>query len=722
MKVNTELSHDAEYIGDIQENRVGIDKSNIDFITTILTSNLYSNPLESFLRETISNAYDSHVEAGTDEHILLLIQETGYKNYTISIRDYGVGISPERFEKIYRNIGSSTKRESNDYIGMFGIGRFSCLSCADVANITSYYKGKKYSYLMYKNGGGINIDKISEIEGDFKEGLEVSIRKFVSSWDIWRGSINHLCLFEKLHISYEGSDSYMRNLVTSFNNRTIVHFNNFSSCSLLPTNYNYFKVGNVLYDMKTEDYNKGLKTINGLIIDLPIGSVDITPNRESLQYTERTNEVISQKMSDVVRELQTIVNNNIKGDITLARFFELFCRLSYIVTNIQDRVLRINTEDIKIDTSSTTIGGTPIPAKYASFLKAIRYVEIDKSLICKKINKDRFSRGIDVSIQGLLSGNYVLVNKLDKVTKHITWLYLDSKTVKKSVILTYGALEKLKDSLVTHVVRTSSEFSDEDTVKQYVEFLFKSIPMDSVYNDMVPASFIASYNYNKNLKKNESSVSSEIPIRMYYSDGYTRGLLRDIKRGKGLIIYGAHVKDDTDLRNLAFVTSLNGVGSIITVKAEHLPALSNNRKFINIENFLFLRNKVLSKLVTAKIIQDNFRESFPSYSKHIPIIREFHIKYKSEIKCLDYNYNNQSLESIVSYYITKGWINHCDVQYFKLSLKDIQAYSLWDFMLTNSNNIIKNIVFRKFGKLPKIGLNPVSVPKFINKEKENESI
>lgn len=121
MKLNTELSHEAEYLGDVQENRVGIDKSNLDFITTLLTSNLYSKPLESFLRETVANAYDSHVEAGTEEPILLLIEDaSGYKTYRISIRDYGVGVSPERFDKIYRNIGSSTKRESNDYIGMFG--------------------------------------------------------------------------------------------------------------------------------------------------------------------------------------------------------------------------------------------------------------------------------------------------------------------------------------------------------------------------------------------------------------------------------------------------------------------------------------------------------------------------------------------------------------------------------------------------------------------------
>ena len=120
MIINKEQSHEAEYIGDIQENRVSIDRNNIDFITTLLTSNLYSKPLDSFLRETISNAYDSHVEAGSNEYILLLIEDLGGSQFNISIRDYGTGLSPERFDQIYRFIGSSTKRESNDYIGMFG--------------------------------------------------------------------------------------------------------------------------------------------------------------------------------------------------------------------------------------------------------------------------------------------------------------------------------------------------------------------------------------------------------------------------------------------------------------------------------------------------------------------------------------------------------------------------------------------------------------------------
>lgn len=112
----------ATVVGEIKNNRVGIDVNNINFITSLLTSNLYSLPIESFLRETIANAWDSQVEANnTNIPILVRITQIEDTNdITISIRDYGTGLSPQRFNEIYKNIGSSTKRDSNDYIGALG--------------------------------------------------------------------------------------------------------------------------------------------------------------------------------------------------------------------------------------------------------------------------------------------------------------------------------------------------------------------------------------------------------------------------------------------------------------------------------------------------------------------------------------------------------------------------------------------------------------------------
>ena len=118
MIINRDESEVA-VLGEVQKHKVGIDERNINHIVTILSSNLYSHPMQSFLRETVANAIDSHLEAGVDEPIIITITDQD-----LSIRDFGTGISPERFQNIYTNIGSSTKRQSNNYIGSFGNKRF----------------------------------------------------------------------------------------------------------------------------------------------------------------------------------------------------------------------------------------------------------------------------------------------------------------------------------------------------------------------------------------------------------------------------------------------------------------------------------------------------------------------------------------------------------------------------------------------------------------------
>lgn len=110
-------------IGDTKEYKTTIDVENLDFIASLLSSNLYSDPEASFIREIVSNGWDSHVEVGnTDTPILVKVSRSNgsYYSYDITIRDYGTGLSKEDFENIYCKIGTSTKRLSNNYLGCFG--------------------------------------------------------------------------------------------------------------------------------------------------------------------------------------------------------------------------------------------------------------------------------------------------------------------------------------------------------------------------------------------------------------------------------------------------------------------------------------------------------------------------------------------------------------------------------------------------------------------------
>lgn len=108
-------------IGETQEYKTTIDIENLDFIATLLSSNLYSNPEASFIREIVSNGWDSQVEANnTDSPLIVRIKYNNNYSYNITIRDYGTGLSKEDFERIYCKIGTSTKRNSNDFLGCFG--------------------------------------------------------------------------------------------------------------------------------------------------------------------------------------------------------------------------------------------------------------------------------------------------------------------------------------------------------------------------------------------------------------------------------------------------------------------------------------------------------------------------------------------------------------------------------------------------------------------------
>ena len=708
MILNTELSHDAEYLGDVQENRVGIDKSNLDFITTLLTSNLYSKPLESFFRETVANAYDSHVEAGTNEHILILIQDTNqYKTYRISIRDYGTGVSPERFDKIYKNIGSSTKRQSNDFIGMFGIGRFSCLSCADVAHITSYYNGKKYSYVMYKNGGGINIDQLSVTEGDFKNGLEVSIEKYIySDYDLVK-AIRGLCLFDRLHISYKGNNSTIASKVADFNDRKITHFNTFSRCSWLQGG-NFFKVGNVIYDCDKD----WLRTYDGLIIDLPIGSVDITPNREALQFTDFTNNNIKARITAVKQELQDIVNSRINGNMTLFKFCDSFVFPSSYVVTEKDEQISIDKEDVQVDFSLITLDGEKLPEGYVKFLNSAKYLGIDKTFIHKAINKSYWNgRAFNKTFKDLLLYKFDLIDKADKVTKQVTSQYTIENITKTTVILVYGGLDSFKNSIEYYVTEDLDK-SDNVNVRECIDFTFRRIPIKVMSNDSVPYSYIEAYKAEQRNKRKKVDTG-DVPIRTYHSYGYHIEHLSDLP-DKGLVVYSTHTQDDSTLKHISDLVYTSSLARVITVKSEYIKLLEGNRRFMTVENFMFLRNSMLSKIVTALVIKRNFYEVSSKYNisfTEMPIYREFAKKYEKQIQCLGYWSPSETKTSIFRYYESNGWVNQCDIAYFSLTEKEAKSYKGWMDLEEHRYDIVKQIAYKKYGRLPRIGLTPGMAPK-----------
>ena len=307
MIINAEQSN-VQVLGDIKEFKTSIDPKNLEFITTLLSSNLYSDPEQSFIREIVSNAWDSHVEAKTTDIPVIVRFNYDSNGYKVTIRDFGTGLSPQRFQEVYCNIGSSTKRESNEFIGGFGIGKYSSLACSNTVYITSYYEGKAYIYVMVKSGNSITTNLVIEKPTEEKNGVEVTIKN-IKNISPYKNALRYIVFFPNVYID---------GIENSINSTKIKRFNNFAVASKRVDAK--ILLGNVLYpcdsrllSYDSKDFLDNIE-MSGIVIKFDVGEIGITPNRESIIYNSDTVKKINDKIQAAKGELDDLVRNKFVRD------------------------------------------------------------------------------------------------------------------------------------------------------------------------------------------------------------------------------------------------------------------------------------------------------------------------------------------------------------------------------------------------------------------------
>lgn len=309
---------DIEVVGDIKEFKTSIDPKNLEFITTLLSSNLYSDPEQSFIREIVSNAWDSHVEAEATDLPVIIKFAKGSDGNSVTIRDYGVGLSPERFLEVYCNIGSSTKRESNDFIGGFGIGKYSSLACSNTVYITSYYEGIAYYYVMAKSGNSIITNLLLEKPTSEKNGVEVTIKN-IPDLTPFNKALQYIVFFPNIYIN--GAEN-----AEVINRAKLKRFKNFAAVYMQKP-YTYPKavpskllLGNVLYKcdkyhlcQEAKDFLSSIED-TGIVIQFEVGEINITPNRESIIYNADTIKKIENRIAAARDELEELISKKLTKD------------------------------------------------------------------------------------------------------------------------------------------------------------------------------------------------------------------------------------------------------------------------------------------------------------------------------------------------------------------------------------------------------------------------
>lgn len=262
----------------LQGEKIGmkIDPLALDRIMSVLTD-LYSDPEMAVIREYSTNAFDAHVEGFVDRPIEVTLP-TNLSPF-FRVRDYGEGLDADDIRDIYSQYGASTKRDSNDVVGMLGLGCKSALTYSDQFTLTGIKNGicTEVSISRDEDGSGsmtiVDVYPTTEHSGvevivpvkrenSFEEKSKDFFRFWTEGTVLVNGKqpkrISGFKIADDLYLSDEVGESY-------------------------------FVMGNVAYPWPDSESEYGQWPTVAFV---EIGAVNFTPSRESLQMTNQTKETL----------------------------------------------------------------------------------------------------------------------------------------------------------------------------------------------------------------------------------------------------------------------------------------------------------------------------------------------------------------------------------------------------------------------------------------------
>jgi len=276
------VTRELETSEGLQVKGFGIDVNNAKAFD-ILSSALYKNKPLAIIRELSCNAYDAHIAAGKKDVPIWVHVPTSLEPF-FSVRDEGIGLSHDDVMSLYSTYFASTKASSNDFVGAFGLGSKSPFSYVDSFTVTSIYNGEKRIYSAFKSDKGTpSITCLHTENTNLPNGVEINVP--VKMEDLHTFNTNATNFFKTftpspiINISIKPLD-----IVDQFDNITVLKSAYGDTVDV------GIKQGNVVYpvDMKTlmgtNNYYKSSDYCT--IIEVPIGSVEVTAGREEISYTK----------------------------------------------------------------------------------------------------------------------------------------------------------------------------------------------------------------------------------------------------------------------------------------------------------------------------------------------------------------------------------------------------------------------------------------------------
>lgn len=296
---------------------MGIDSNSIEHIMGVLT-NLYRNAKRAVAREYATNAVDAHIEAGVNRAIEVNLPSPYDPQF--EVRDYGIGLSTDELLRVYSQYGASTKRETDLQTGMLGLGSKSALAYAKQFTVISRKNGVLTQALIFLNNRGAGEITIVDTRST-DEPNGTTIRVPIEQNDVIKfceQAYDVYSTFDKGTILVDGElpDSIWDDgrSVVQGENFIVKPAENRNYYSSAPTEL-FVVQGNVAYPVTESEFafQKFVPKNVRIFIRVPIGTLQFTPAREDVYYTEHSKQELSKVIKSFRKELDATISEKINS-------------------------------------------------------------------------------------------------------------------------------------------------------------------------------------------------------------------------------------------------------------------------------------------------------------------------------------------------------------------------------------------------------------------------
>lgn len=286
---------DVQVGGDFKTSQFAV--GDINFIVDMFADKVYTKKERAVIRELSCNAHDSHVMAGTTDVPFDVHLPTQLESW-FSIRDYGTGLSDEDVRNVFSGIGISTKRDSNEVIGCFGIGSLSPFAVSDSFTVTSYYNGTKNVYNCYRDENRTPVVALlTSCDTDEPNGLEihVPVENATGKWETearnvfrhWSGTTANI-----------NSDWVNKELSERFYTVETEYYGfNGANWGTM-----YAVMGNIAYEIDDDILPSDFSGWSGYV-KFELGDLSFDTARENLEVTDGNRAAIKERLETIQKDL-----------------------------------------------------------------------------------------------------------------------------------------------------------------------------------------------------------------------------------------------------------------------------------------------------------------------------------------------------------------------------------------------------------------------------------